>query len=180
MDTWAEVPGAIVTVDEGTTYAGTTWVCTSPTASGVLNTTAITWRRVAKEASGLWTPTITFATPGDLAVSYAAQVGNRYKVGRLVNLNFSLTFTPTYLTASGGILIGGFPDALNDLFAAGQIRLLDITRPEAFVLLYPTSTSAFSLRTISTSGTVTQLGTSQFATGVAKSIQGAITYVADH
>lgn len=42
MDAWAEVPGAYVFVEEGTTLADTGWVCTS-NAGGTLNTTAITF-----------------------------------------------------------------------------------------------------------------------------------------
>lgn len=42
MDIWAEVPGAWVTVQEGTTLADTTWLSTA-NQGGTLNTTAITW-----------------------------------------------------------------------------------------------------------------------------------------
>lgn len=42
MDTWAEVPGANVWVEEGTANADTAWVCTS-NAGGTIGTTAITW-----------------------------------------------------------------------------------------------------------------------------------------
>lgn len=42
MDNWAEVPGAFVFVEEGSTYANTGWVCTAD-AGGTLETTAITW-----------------------------------------------------------------------------------------------------------------------------------------
>lgn len=42
MDTWAEVPGAWVTVQVGTTNADTVWLSTAD-AGGTLNTTAITF-----------------------------------------------------------------------------------------------------------------------------------------
>jgi hypothetical protein len=42
MDVWSEVPGAWVTVQEGTTLADTTWLSTA-NQGGTLNTTAITW-----------------------------------------------------------------------------------------------------------------------------------------
>ncbi len=42
MDAWTEVPGALVSVQEGTTLADTIWVCTA-NQGGTLNTTAITW-----------------------------------------------------------------------------------------------------------------------------------------
>lgn len=42
MDIWSEVPGAWVTVQQGTLNADTTWLSTADTG-GTLNTTAITW-----------------------------------------------------------------------------------------------------------------------------------------
>lgn len=42
MNTWAKVPGAWVTVQEGTTNADTTWLSTA-NQGGTLDTTAITW-----------------------------------------------------------------------------------------------------------------------------------------
>lgn len=42
MDIWNEVPGAWVTVQQGTVNADTTWLSTADTG-GTLNTTAITW-----------------------------------------------------------------------------------------------------------------------------------------
>lgn len=45
MDAWAEVPGAFVAVEEGSTNADTIWLCTS-NAGGTLNTTAIVWFQI--------------------------------------------------------------------------------------------------------------------------------------
>jgi hypothetical protein len=45
MDNWAEVPGALVIVEEGSTNADTIWLCVS-NAGGTLETTAITWQQV--------------------------------------------------------------------------------------------------------------------------------------
>jgi hypothetical protein len=56
-----------------------------------------------------FTPTITFATPGDLSVSYATQLGWAFKVGKMVFFNIALTFTPTHTTASGEFRIAGLP-----------------------------------------------------------------------
>ena len=50
MDTWAEVPGAYVWIEGGTTQADTGWVCTS-NAGGTIGTTAITWVQFAGAGS---------------------------------------------------------------------------------------------------------------------------------
>ena len=50
---------------------------------------------------GTYTPVVSFDTPGNLSVAYAQQVGEYTKIGDTVYFNVSLTFTPTYSTASG-------------------------------------------------------------------------------
>lgn len=50
MDDWAEIPGALVAVEEGSTNADTIWLCTS-NQGGTLGSTNITWQQV--NAAGL-------------------------------------------------------------------------------------------------------------------------------
>lgn len=45
-DTWAELPGAFVFIEQGTTNADTGWVCTAD-QGGTLGATAITWTQFA-------------------------------------------------------------------------------------------------------------------------------------
>lgn len=57
-----------------------------------------------------WTPALTFATPGDLAVTYTTQVGYWSKHGRRVFVDFFIvTSAFTHTTASGALTIGGLP-----------------------------------------------------------------------
>lgn len=49
MDAWAEVPGAFVAVETGSTLADTIWLCTAD-AGGTLGTTAITWQQIPTTA----------------------------------------------------------------------------------------------------------------------------------
>lgn len=60
---------------------------------------------------GSWTPVLTFATPGDLSVSYGAgTIGTYTKIGRKVTATFNLaTSAFTFTTASGNMLITGLP-----------------------------------------------------------------------
>ena len=58
---------------------------------------------------GTWTPQFSFATPGDLSVSYHKQVGYYRIVGKLCIATFVLEFTPTYTTASGTARVSGLP-----------------------------------------------------------------------
>jgi len=61
MDTWAEVPGAYVFVETGSTLADTGWVCTSD-AGGTIGVTAITWTQFSGVGSGV--SSITFGSTG--------------------------------------------------------------------------------------------------------------------
>ena len=59
---------------------------------------------------GTFTPTITFSTPGNLAVTYTEQTGKYTKVGDLVYLSLRLwTSAFTHTTAAGTLRIGGLP-----------------------------------------------------------------------
>jgi len=50
MDAWAEFPGALFTIEEGSTYADTIWLCTN-NQGGTLGSTSVTFQQV--NASGL-------------------------------------------------------------------------------------------------------------------------------
>lgn len=59
---------------------------------------------------GTWTPILTFAVPGNLAVTYGAQSGTYVRIGRQVMLTFIITTSAfTFTTASGNLQITGFP-----------------------------------------------------------------------
>lgn len=67
------------------------------------------------DSASTWTPTITFATPGDLSVAYTTQSGIYVKIGDMVFASFSIqTSTFTHTTASGDCRIGGFPFSSKD------------------------------------------------------------------
>lgn len=57
-----------------------------------------------------WSPTLTFATPGDLAVTYTTQIGGAIKLGQLVIADFNIvTNTFTHTTAAGDLRITALP-----------------------------------------------------------------------
>lgn len=57
-----------------------------------------------------WTPVLTFATAGDLSVTYTEQVGQYIKIGKLVIAFFGITTSAfTWTTASGNARITGLP-----------------------------------------------------------------------
>lgn len=61
---------------------------------------------------GTFVPVLTFVTPGNLAVAYTFQSGAYTKIGRQVFGNFLIvTSSFTHTTASGALLVTGFPFA---------------------------------------------------------------------
>src|SRR6185437_3599423 len=60
--------------------------------------------------TGTWTPVLTFATPGNLSVSYSTQTGDYTRIGRMVFASFAIiTSAFTWTTASGSLEITGLP-----------------------------------------------------------------------
>lgn len=59
---------------------------------------------------GTWTPVLTFATPGDLSITYSEQAGYYTKIGWSVVLEMRVTTSSfTHTTASGNLFITGSP-----------------------------------------------------------------------
>jgi hypothetical protein len=59
--------------------------------------------------TGFWTPTFTFATPGNVSVSYSNRLGIWRRTGNFVTLDFAVSCTPTFTTASGILQLTGVP-----------------------------------------------------------------------
>lgn len=62
-----------------------------------------------------FTPTFTFATPGDLAVAYTAQVGLWWQLANSVFFQANINFTPTFTTATGAARIPNLPQIIHNL-----------------------------------------------------------------
>lgn len=78
---------------------------------------------------GVWTPVLTFITPGNLNVAYSAQSGLYTKIGNLVMLHFHIiTTTWTHTTASGALNITGVPFAAGGLGGHGGMWFTGITK----------------------------------------------------
>lgn len=81
----------------------------------------------------VWTPTLTFATPGDLNVAYSAtgRHGSYTKIGRLVVAQAVIvTTTFTHSTASGALQVTGLPFTaanVNDL-TQGSVSWQGVTK----------------------------------------------------
>lgn len=119
--------GTRTLVAKDTTDLLTNKTLTAPVITGLLDASAADAGQIkfpaAQNASadvntlddyeeGTWTPVLTFATPGDLAVTYSSQVGSYTKIGNTVRLNVNIaTSAFTHTTAGGTLRISGHPFA---------------------------------------------------------------------
>ena len=94
--------------------------------------------KVPFEETGTWTPVLTFATPGDLSVSYTTQLGYYTRVGSTMTLYCNLVATPTYTTASSTLRVTGVPYTMRSESNSGGCAILDHSN----TLTYPSGTFA--------------------------------------
>ena len=159
-------------------FAGTgtgnsyTW----PTASGTV---------VINSGVGSFTPTISFATPGNLSVSYEAQYGTYIITGNTITIAIKLIFTPTYTTASGEIIIAGLPQPSNP--ATGNISQ-NIIIVAGVGITYPTGISypvaqinpgvaTMNIQGYGTSSAGAYFTTTNFPTATPAVLEVSMTYI---
>lgn len=126
-----------------------------------------------------WTPVVTFGTPGDLSVSYSTQTGKYTRIGNIVIITFTLTFTPTFTTASGNLNITGLPFA-SGASCIGSIQYQTSTFPAGTTSLDLRVSSGASLFLIGVNGSGVAsnfMSATQVTSGVAVSTIGTITYL---
>lgn len=87
---------------------------------------------IGQDAPKAWTPTLTFATPGNLSVTYSQRVGRITKLGPLTLATFNLvTSAFTHTSASGNLQITGLPFTtvnVTNLTGEGTVRWTGITK----------------------------------------------------
>lgn len=67
-------------------------------------------REIYQLTKSVWTPTISFVTPGDLSVVYSSRYGFYRVIDNVVDLWFNIiTSTFTHTTASGTLTVSGAP-----------------------------------------------------------------------
>lgn len=146
MDSWAEVPGAFVFVEEGTANADTGWVCTS-NSGGTLNTTAITFVKFANAGTGVTsvaatapaagftisgspitsTGTLTFTLANDLAaVEGLATNGIAVRTATDTWTTRSITGTTNRISITNGDGVAGAPTVDIHTSYAGQASIITL------------------------------------------------------
>jgi hypothetical protein len=114
---------------------------------------------------GTFTPTFTFATPGDLSVVYGVQTGAYVRVGNVVHIVITLQATPTFTTASGQVRMGGLPftsGAYNHALTLSNKTVLTFNGSDTFGSGYTSGSTYCRLRSMSSAGSATDLTPANF------------------
>jgi hypothetical protein len=132
--------------------------------------------------TGTFSPLFSFATPGDLSVSYSSQNGRYARVGPLVTVNVELVFTPTHTTASGAARISGLPFATHPSSRNTYAPLMVFTNfswgTSCTMAMAQLGANGDTLNMWGEGPSVlsSQWGTAQFPTGQQRNIQFSTTY----
>lgn len=134
---------------------------------------------VSGYTASLWTPAITAATPGDLAVTYSTRVGKRVKIGNLVWASFSITTSAfTWTTSSGDFQITGLLDVpATASLAPGTLTFGGLTKATyTQFTAEPLTTSIIQIVANKTAGAPVVCAIGDFPTGGTVILRGSVMY----
>lgn len=152
--TLPDATGTFTLLGNSSTGSGSVVLATSPTmVTPILGVAAATSINFGDEAldkydEGSWTPAITFDTPGDLSVVYGTRTGTYVRIGKAVIVEFDITFTPTFTTASGTFYLTGLPFTSGNDRNSGAIKYITnkFTWPAGYTQLNCTSTNSTQIQ----------------------------------
>lgn len=107
MDAWAEIPGALFAVEQGTTYADTLWLCTAD-AGGTLGSSAVTFMQLQVSAG----------------LQNSNFVDREVPSGSINGSNVTFTLAETPVTGSEHVFLNGVlqtPGVGNDYTISGAV-----------------------------------------------------------
>lgn len=108
------------------------------------------WTNVPYYAEGSWTPSMTFSTPGDLALSAVTATGRYTRSGNRVDVEATYTFTPTFTTSAGQFRLTGLPFTAANAANGSAFSIRTITANFAWpagktqVTLYPVQSTTYA------------------------------------
>jgi hypothetical protein len=188
------VASAVITNNtfSGIGNTGASAISTSGTSNyGVIENNAFYLNTVNVTDSATWTrviglpvafsPTITFAVPGDLAVTYTTRVGRSMQKGNLCTVTFALTTSSyTFTTASGNLLVTGLPVAATSavMISAGAIIFGGITKATYtnFVCRKDSSSTSLSFQASGSAVGASFVSAADTTSGTTLNLNGSITY----
>ncbi len=153
---------------------------TTATFAGAISAPSINFGQTTLNnyTQNTFTPTVTCGTPGDLSVSYASQEGFYTRIGRMIQINYSVQFTPTFTTATGVITFGGLPVASAGNNSAFLISTMSNgwTWPVGKTMLVPNTNSSTTNVILQANGTAGQTSNVSIETTLVSGVQVSLTF----
>lgn len=129
---------------------------------------------------GSWTPVLTFATPGNLSVSYTTQLGRYVQIGNQVTIFFNIvTSAFTHTTASGNLTVTGLPVANGSAMQTnGTVVYQGITKAgfSSFFTQLNASSSSILFVASNSAASISSVAATDTPTGGSIVIRGSLTY----
>lgn len=129
---------------------------------------------------GTFTPVFNLSTAGDLSVTYTLQNGYYSVIGNIITVVVSMSFTPTYTTASGSAYISGLPFVVGTAPAFGSVSLSPVTFPAGTTYVVCQGVPSLSRIYFNANGSLVAsavLSQTSFVTGTGYSISATMTYL---
>lgn len=168
--------GKTLTISNTLTLSGTDSSTLNIGTGGTLGTAAF----VSAGPTTSFTPTVTFATAGDLSVAYTTQTGKYYQNGKLVCFYENFAFTPTYTTASGAFSTSIPPVAPADsgVWVAAVRAFASPTWPVPDTMVNgAVNPGSITLQGLKTAGAASNFTTTQIVSGVAYTLTLSGCYI---
>lgn len=132
---------------------------------------------------GTFTPVLTCASPGDLAVTVLSATGIYRKIGDTVFCWIQLgTFSFSYTTATGQFRISGLPFTVNGSFRTGSALVGGWTAPANYTAVGSSAQNSNTYITLQrmsiNAGAISSVNITEFASGGSPSIFAAFSYQA--
>jgi hypothetical protein len=168
----------------------------SPTFSGIVTTAGQIAFPGTQNASagantlddyeeGTWVPVLTFATPGDVAVTYSsARTGVYTKIGRVVTVGYVVDCSAfTRSTASGGLQITGLPFpaanvAFQNTYNCGGFQGITKAGYTQIAARIQANTSLIDFFASGSAQSLSQVVVADVPSGGTPTLFGSVTYVA--
>lgn len=131
---------------------------------------------------GTWTPSLSFATPGDLSVAYTRQVGEYTLIGDWITVYFNIiTSSFTWSTSSGNLVISGLPYTSENsslVVNTGPLQWTGINLA-SYTQVFPNlanNASSFNLFASGMGQIIASIQAAQVASGGTVRLHGSISY----
>ena len=140
-----------------------------------IDRTTIAWY----ESLFSWTPTLTFATPGNLSVGYSTREASYTRIGHQITINWEIeTSSFTHTTASGNLQITGVPfNTLKTAIGSVEIQGVSKANYTSFTSRITTGAAAVNVFASRPDGFgISAVSAADMPTGGNVVIRGTLTY----